>query len=181
LFKVEISPNLNKSGPCLIPQAYTARDIGDAYKWSQSLPAPAREEMKTMEQMVYAYLKAKTQGALNNNNYQPDGIKKSVEFQKTLLNLKSELEQFDSAPAAPATPVSQAYQNSLGATTQSFANQSPTIETQRADFPKTELKLDSKSRQIIEDIREGLNLSSDMEVIRMSLVLAHKTVKNLIE
>ncbi|MBK9292888.1 MAG: hypothetical protein IPM57_00320 [Oligoflexia bacterium] len=147
-----------------IPQAYTSRDMSEAYKWLQTLPPPLRDEFKTAEELVLSYLKAKRMGSLN--NFQPEPTKKTAEFQKTLQNLKAEMDQFDFEPA-PTTNVSN----------------SASLQPQQTNQPNilSQIKIDPKSRQIINDIRDGLNLSSDMEVVRMSLVLAHKSLKNLIE
>lgn len=173
-----------------IPQAYTSRDISEAYKWLQTLPPPLRDEFKTAEELVLSYLKAKRMGSLN--NYQPEAPKKTAEFQKTLQNLKAEMDQFDfEAPAqqSPATaphstqapvqqaatspaPVPSVSNNQLQQAHQAQINQQNIL---------SQIKMDPKSRQIINDIRDGLNLSSDLEVVRMSLVLAHKSLKNLIE
>ena len=158
----------------LIPQAYTARDVADAYKWLQTLPQPVRDEMKTAEQMVLNYLKAKTLGQLANYQFQEsqkESQKKSQEFHKTLQTLKTEMDQFDTQINVPTQQQQTVHQ-------QQPAQSQPMPQPQ---VPPQTLKMDPKSRQIINDIREGLNLSTDMEVIRMSLVLAHKAVKNLLE
>src|SRR5262245_36974220 len=137
----------------MIPQAYTARDIGEAYKWIQTLPPNVRDEMKTMEQMVLHYLRAKSMGNLANFQLEQQ-TKKSQDFQKTLQSLKVEMDQFD--PPAPQPPPPTAVAPSVTV--------SAPAQTQ-----ETSLKLDSRSRQIVNEIKEGLNLSSDMEVIRMCL------------
>ncbi len=180
----------------MIPQAYTARDIGEAYKWIQTLPPHVREELKTMEQMVLNYLRAKSMGTLD--KFQPDAqTKKSHDFQKTLQNLRAEMEQFDPPEVVPQAqphyeatqPVNpnvfpQAQQQQQGQAMQVQVQMQSQQAQQQTPSPAqllNSLKLDPKSRQILNEIRDGLNLSSDAEVIRMCLVVAYKTIKNLIE
>ncbi len=166
----------------MIPQAYTARDIGEAYKWIQTLPPHMKEELKTMEQMVLSYLKSKSMGTLG--NYASEGPKKSQEFQKTLQNLKAEMDQFDFVRSDEPTPPVAVPQSAAPAQPQPNAVPQISQIAQQAPLQPNllaALKLDPRSRQIVNDIKDGFNLSSDLEVIRMSLVLAHKTLKNLIE
>jgi hypothetical protein len=193
----------------LIPQAFTTRDMSEAYKWLQTLPASVREEIKSMEQVVSLYLRAKRLGGalptreevssyvLPRQEAVLENSKSGQEFQKTLKNLKHELEQFDFAGgnggpegqiplskmpslenfAAPqqASHLATAAQNSQPQLVL------PPVANNAANNVVAALRLDPRSRQIVNDIRENLNLSSDVEVIRMSLVLAHRTLKDLLK
>lgn len=168
----------------MIPQAFTTRDMSEAYKWLQSLPPTIREEMKSMEQVVSLYLRAKRFGGsvptTDELNQAPkfhtetEAPKSSQDFQKALKGLKHELEQFDFAPS-PQPPQAQAPAN----TQTSNESAEPPLPPQSTPNILSSLRLDPKSRQIVNEVRESLNLSSDMEVIRMSLVLAHKKLKDL--
>jgi hypothetical protein len=187
----------------LIPQAFTTRDMSEAYKWLQSLPPNIREEMKSMEQVVSLYLRAKRLGGavpggdeLGQASKQAahEAPKSSLDFQKALKGLKHELEQFDFAPNAQQptlTPQQTAPENqqqpqqqppSPPAQQQVTPPHQPSIADIPAHAPNilSSLRLDPKSRQIVNEVRDGLNLSSDMEVIRMSLILAHKKLKELL-
>ena len=161
----------------MIPQAYTARDISEAYKWLQTLPPSIREEMKTMEHMVLNYLRAKSMGTLTNFTVQSAPAK--PEIQKTLQNLKAEMDQFDFSPASQVTqpqPTAAPAQQQA-----SVLTPSPTpVEPAAIQNILSTIKMDPKSRQIMNEIREGLNLSTDLEVVRMCLVVAHKSIKNLL-
>jgi len=186
----------------LIPQAFTTRDMSDAYRWLHTLPPNIRDEMKSMEQVVVMYLKAKRLGIpvptkedldnlrLATSTPPPPSIaepsKNSLEFQKTLKNLKTELDRFDfnSPPPPPQeipleggkpqepTPQYQNHHQGNG------VNPPPIAETPNI---LSTLRMDPKSRQIVTEIRDGLNLSSDIEVLRMSLVLAHKMLRDLVK
>jgi hypothetical protein len=206
--------------------------MSEAYKWLQTLPQNIREEMKSMEQVVSLYLRAKRLGgALPTKEelaaYKPNPAetRSSQEFHKSLQNLKHELDQFDFAAApvqghahtnarineqtntqsnarthAPAFGQSQGAAVAHATPAAPFAHRPmPSADalstgrvpdsdplaavTNQAPAPSAgqylaALKLDPRSRQILSDIRESLNLSSDIEVIRMSLVLAQKALKD---
>lgn len=189
--------------------------MSEAYKWLQTLPASVREDLKSMEQVVSLYLRAKRLGG----QIPPQeleatlGAKKEApaktpqDFQKTLKELQFELQQFDMGPGQ--TPGPQAMQQmplvapqthtgvrgngpSVGAGAAAQAAPIAPSGTESigpgagapqaaASGPLAALRLDPKSRHLINEIREGLNLSSDQEVIRMSLVLAHKSLKELLK
>jgi len=191
--------------------------MADAYKWLQTLPANVREEMKSMEQVVSLFLRAKRLGGAlptkeDIQNFAPkvpEQSKSSQEFQHTLKHLKHELEQFDfdsnqahsSGPnSAGSTSISVGLPSSLAGHTGRSQNQpqvplevdltnqaatsqggvqTPTTVPHQPNLISA-LRLDPKSRQIVNEIRESLNLSSDVEVLRMSLVLAHKALKDIL-
>lgn len=153
-----------------------------------------------MEQVVSLYLRAKRQGgALPTKEeleaYVPptasptlEHSKSSIEFQKTLKNLRHELEQFDFAGnPLPQAPIQTPGPSSHAVHQASSPHHAPhpttenTGATSNAAHLLAALRLDPRSRQIVHEIREGLNLSSEVEVIRMSLVLAHKNLKELLK
>jgi hypothetical protein len=166
--------------------------MGEAYKWLQTLPPNIRDELKSMEQVVSVYLKAKRLGgglptaedlemlktSSGNLAAAPVEVQKSSqEFQKTLKNLKTELDRFDNEAAqAVAQPRQIELESAAGPLGPSTNGAAPSPANLMAA-----LRMDPRSRQIVNDIREGLNLGSDIEVIRMSLVLAHKTLRDLLK
>ena len=174
--------------------------MSEAYKWLQTLPASLREEVKSMEQMVSMYLRAKRLGGAlptKEELSEPENSKSSQEFHKTLKTLKHELEQFDfagsatnTAPASSTTgtvpetlrPLPDHPQQAGPAHGQGQGHQAaPSAALSAAGQALAALRLDPRSRQIVNEIRESLNLSSDMEVIRMSLVLAHRALRDLLK
>ncbi len=177
----------------MIPQAFTTRDMSDAYKWLHTLPPNVRDEMKSMEHVVVLYLKAKRLGVSIPSKEDLESLKSatsgappsiaepsknSQEFQKTLKNLKTELDRFDFSPNS--TPAPQEIQLEGP---QAPIGTAPLATAVHADPPNilSALRMDPRSRQIVTEIRDGLNLSSDIEVLRMSLVLAHKTLRDLVK
>ncbi len=224
----------------MIPQAYTTRDMSEAYIWLQTLPPTIREELKSMDQIVSLYLRAKRFGGVlptaeeigknTRQQVQDEAPKSSQDFKKALKGLKHELEQFDYAEgssqagaqnqqhsnqqqtgsqqtaqqnthhqasynqdASPRAPEAQANSNGhrpvqtassnhinghIELTAVKAAPEAPLAQPATPNLLSS-LRLDPKSRQIVNEIRDNLNLSSDMEVIRMSLVIAHKKLKDL--
>ena len=173
--------------------------MSEAYKWLQTLPPHIREEIKSMEQGVFLYLKTKRLGGGIPNVEDlksgagpstPQTPKASQEFQKNLKDLRVELAQFDFAPPQTNQPVNpQPQQQYTGhgfhqGQQQTVANPPPQPTVSHYAAPPTPapvpedtaaqlfsaMRLDPRSRHIITEIRDGLNLSSDLEVIRLSLV-----------
>lgn len=214
----------------MIPQAFTTRDVSEAYKWVLTVSPSVRDSIKTVDQLVALYLKVKRFGGSALEEFmntieskapapaQPAPQTKSAEdFQKTLKGLKVELDQFDFSnngaatasngsanhtvtPAQTSTVAPQVLQNSQQqssiqiqqppiaqhtATAQQTA-QAPTpnvqpqsVQTTTTPHIQAAFALDARSKQIIHEIRESLNLGSDIEVIRMSLVLAESKLREL--
>ena len=83
---------LSKKGSNLIPQAFTTRDTTEAYKWLLTLPQSVRDEMKSMEQVVSLYLRAKRLGGgiptTEELNLKNGTTKTSKDFQKSLKDLQ---------------------------------------------------------------------------------------------
>ncbi len=210
----------------MIPQAVTTRDMTEAYKWLQTLPPSAREELKTMDQVVSLYIRAKRlgvplpsfdQGSSSLANAS-ENQKSSQDFHKTLKNLQVELQKFDDGsgaiavkppigtinpiPTQNSTPIPSTSQGAqqgqlsmslpllhqansqitapLPQSTQNVGTEDGHSHNSHGNL-LTAMRMDPKSRHIINELREGLNLSSDVEVIRMCLVLAHKSLKELIK
>ncbi|MCC6278355.1 MAG: hypothetical protein IT289_10625 [Oligoflexia bacterium] len=179
----------------MIPQAFTTRDVSEAYKWVQSVSPSVRESIKTVDQLVALYLKVKRFGgaALDEFMLQQDGAsrpevptppvqsKSAEDFQKTLKGLKAELEQFDFSPTphqATAPQVASAESTAATAPTEP-TNPAPPQAPRTAPHPMSD-HLDPRSRQIISEIKEHLNLSSDQEVVRMLIVLGAQRLKSLL-
>src|ERR1700677_4067521 len=93
--------------------------MSEAYRWLHTLPPSVRDEMKSMEHVVVLYLKAKRLGVTVPSKEDLESLKSapppaptiaepsknSQEFQKTLKNLKTELDTFDFVPNSSAQTV----------------------------------------------------------------------------
>jgi hypothetical protein len=162
--------------------------------------------MKSMEQVVSLYLRAKRLGAGNPTqeqmNQKPPTTKSSQEFQRSLKDLQHELEQFDLGPDPSATSQAKMadelseekdqvhiqegqHEHMQGQSKVQVQVQVQTPTQSQPHAARSENTLasilkDPKSSTILKEIREGLNLSSDVEVIRMSLVLAYRELRSLL-
>jgi outer membrane biosynthesis protein TonB len=177
--------------------------MSDAYKWLHTLPASGREEMKSMEQVVSLYIRTKRLGQNvpskeDVENYRPPVVapnpqdQKSQEFQRTLKGLRTELDGFDfdnnQTPQAPPqvspTPPKQEFKYEPKFEPRPEPKSEPKSEIrpepENAPPVSSGLRMDPRSRQIVNEIRESLNLSSDAEVLRMSLVLAKKALQSIL-
>ena len=160
------------------------RDVSDAYRWAQTLPSTVREEFKSGEAKVAAFITTKRlnnpivsavpETRLTPTTLAPEHSRSAQDFQKALKDLQPELNQFDFAPTPPTPTATQ---------TSSQTAQSVTITkvtTQQATQRSIPEELDSRSRAALQEIREGLNLSSDIEAIRVCIAMGHKHLKSLL-
>jgi hypothetical protein len=173
-----------KRGLILIPQAFTTRDTTEAYKWLQTLPPSVKDEMKSMEQVVSLYLRAKRLGGgvptSEELNVKNGATKNPEDFQKSLKDIQMELEKFNLGPDPSATSQAKVAHD-LAAPSTVTVTSATTETTSTTATIASSLRFDPKSREIISEIRDGLNLSSDMEVLRLSLIIARKNLDNLLD
>jgi hypothetical protein len=92
-------------------------------------------------------------------------------FLNDLKSLASELEQFESP--APHFPTSFVKSNVEIHSEPPVTMPTPTVK------PASQSSLDTKSNELIQDVKKQLNLSSDNEVIRLLLVLGYERAKTI--
>ena len=156
-------------GPATLPpQAYTRDILAKAYLWAQSQPESIKKLATTPDALVGLFLRAQRNGDTSFENIAPVS---RDNFMNDLKSLASELEQFDGQPKVTHMPA----QLPSAPLTQTQTQTIQTVQTQTATIQQT--NLDSKSKDMIQDVKNQLNLSSDSEVLRLLIVLGYEKAK----
>lgn len=156
----------------LPPQAYTKDTLLKAYQWLTGQSASIKEMASSPDILVSLYLKATRDG---DSALERPSIKN---FKTELKSLAGMMGELDRGPLA-TTPMPQSFmsspQQAMETTTQTVVlSQQTTTPAQSLD------SLDARTRDMIREVKEGLNLSSDMEALRLLVKLGHTRSKGLL-
>lgn len=156
----------------LPPQAYTKDTLTKAYTWLLHQNASIRELATTPDILVSLFLKAQRNGdeALDTPSIQ--NFKNEL---KSLAGMMGELEDKKipaPQPQAPPIATRQAPQ------TQHFSSPAPAPATPTVAVDVVS-QLDTKTKAMMAEVREHLNLSSDVEVMRFLISLGYHKAKSL--
>jgi len=167
----------------LPPQAYTKDTLLKAYSWLQNQPNNIKEMASTPDVLVSLYLKATRdgEGALDRPSIQ--NFKNEL---KQLAGMMGELE----APAPPMAPSTSPLTSLMATNVNSAQRQGIPLETlaspsmnltpnPAATHQPYQVHLDSKSWFMIQEVKETLNLSCDLEALRAVIKIGHTKVKSL--
>ncbi len=135
----------------LPPQAYTKETLQKAYAWLLNQSASVKDMASTQDILISLYLKAQRNGDA------------SLET-PSIQNFKQELKNIATMMGDFQTPPSTATSSTTATTKDVTANLG---------------QLDLQSLQILSDVRQSLNLSSDMEVLRALIALGYKQFKKM--
>ena len=144
----------------LPPQAYTKETLQKAYHWLLNQNASIKEMASNQEILISLYLKAQRNGEAS---LEAPSI---LNFKQELKNLAHMMGDFSSnTPAAiPGTTSSVLIEKNK-----------PSVS------PVTgfHFELDQHSQIVIQDVKETLNLSSDVEALRALISLGFKAFKKI--
>lgn len=181
----------------LPPQAYTKETLVQAYAWLQSQSESIKEMATNPDILVSLFLKAKLQGdaALERPSIQ--------NFKSELKNLAGMMGEFEvvETPPMPAAPGTGATSTSsatfrfrssdfkdrqpqkLSQAQLSFETQPPPAQQPQA-APSTSsntlsAQMDSRSMDMIQEVKNRFNLSSDTEAMRLLIATGYNKVKDL--
>lgn len=168
-------------GPSTLPpQAYTRDILAKAYLWAQSQPDSIKKLATTPDALVGLFLRAQRNGDISFENVAPVS---RDNFMNDLKSLATELDQFD-VPGQINKTHSHPPANAIQINVQTSPAQTPS-----ANYPQHQAQqlppngasqffnLDNKSKELIQDVKSHLNLSSDTEVIRLLIVLGYEKAK----
>ncbi|MEK6774397.1 MAG: hypothetical protein AABY64_10675 [Bdellovibrionota bacterium] len=152
----------------LPPQAYTKDTLLKAYSWLQNQPNNIKEIASTPDILVSLYLKTTRdgEGALSRPSIQ--NFKNEL---KQLAGMMGDLE----APVAPAAPMPTA--PSVAPVLPPLAS-AMNYSNETSNTSAYQVHLDSKSWFMIQEVKENLNLSSDMEALRALIKIGSARIKN---
>lgn len=167
----------------LPPQAYTRDVLAQAYNWLKTQPAQIKERATTADSLVSLYLQARRSGAAGATNpsssWSSEAPASSEAFKNDLKNLAQGLKAFDqtneSATTGPAPMIDPPppEEESVFSPTQA-ANQSPLI------MVSPMLNLDPKSLNMVKEIQNKLNLSTEAEALRALIALGYERLKPIL-
>ncbi|HVK61185.1 MAG TPA: hypothetical protein VM432_06525 [Bdellovibrionales bacterium] len=161
------------------PQAYTREMLTTAFNWLQSQPEPVKKLATTPDSLVGLYRRAQRYGSVS---LEADAPVSSQTFMSDLKNLAEGLKQFEEpAPQPKPTPVaapppagaSANFQPQMAREPQHSAAVAPSMASSVAG-------LNDRSRQMLQEVRISLNLSSDAEAMNLMVALAYKNLKSLL-
>ncbi len=174
------------------PQAYTRDTLVQAYAWLQNQNDSIKEIASTPDILVSLYLKYKSQG---NDFLERPSIKN---FKAELKNLAGLMGDLDSNPTAnnhapPLQNTNPKNPNVASQTAQPNNNRqaAPKEEAIQKDSSFSEPpsysskkatdSLDSTTQNLIREVKEMMNLSSESEALRLIVSVGHKQLKNLMK
>lgn len=159
----------------LPPQAYTKDTLTKAYMWLLHQNANIKELATTPDILVSLFLKAQRNGdeSLDTPSIQ--------NFKNELKSLASMMGELGPTVAEPAPVV-----RSFHAQAEAAPKPKPQAPPQAQAAPSATQnvsgslsQLDTKSQFMVNELREQLNLSSDIEVLRLLISLGYNKAKNL--
>lgn len=181
----------------LPPQAYTKETLIQAYNWLRSQPAHVQELAKSPDALVSLYSKAQIHGEnyLSRTNLQ--SFKSEL---KNLAHMMGDLDEPNSQQPQQNTvnpptsslkkgmgnPPPPSIQSNFGANA-SINNMTPMISesnlplfaslNQMQHEPDLKSLLDTRSWNMIQEIKNHLNLSSETEALRVLIALGYQKIR----
>jgi t-SNARE complex subunit (syntaxin) len=159
----------------LPPQAFTKETLQKAYTWLLNQSASVKDLATSQDMLVSLYLKAQRNGEAS---LETPSIQN---FKQELKNLASMIGDLQTPQPIPAASTTNSYgvvgltQNFKEATTAAAASSNNNSSSSNNSLGQ----LDLQSLQILADVKQTLNLSSDIEALRALISLGFKQFKKL--
>ncbi len=186
------------------PQAFTREMLSQAFVWLQAQPDSVRELAKNPETLISIYLKTQRSQLFNqkklesqNSNPYADAPVTAQNFMTDLKSLAEGLKQFEdpAAQSLPLVPQQEQYiaqpsptvqprsevRNEVRSEVRSEIHQPKNNAHAAQVSPEKTSQLNSNSQYMIREVKEKLNLSSDLETLNMLVAIAYKNLKSLID
>lgn len=157
----------------LPPQAYTKDTLLKAYQWLMLQNPSIKEMATTPDILVSLFLKATRDGE---GALERPSIKNFKNELKSLAGIMGELDRTPGSPTqAPPPPPVQVMPNpsSIAAGTQTQVSYTEKTVTATTRAPDVLELLDPCSLAMIREVKEGFNLSEDLEALRMLIKIGH--------
>ncbi len=154
--------NLMSVNP-LPPQAYTKDILQKAYTWLLTQSPAIKEIASSQEMLIGLYLKAQRNGDASLETPSIQNFKQEL---KSLAGIMGDLQ--------PTSPAVTQNKNSSNTSPQAYFHQ-PAV--QPLVQPSLTSTLDPASLQAIAEVKQTLNLSSDIEAMRALIALGHRQFK----
>lgn len=149
----------------LPPQAYTKETMLKAYQWLMGQHSSIKEMATTPDILVSLYLKTTRDGsaALDRPSIQ--------NFKNELKSLAGMMGELDRPVVQPPLQTQTQTQTQV-----SYTEKTLTATTQTRDLVEV---LDASTKGMIQEVKEELNLSSDLEALRMLVKIGYGRAKGL--
>ncbi len=165
----------------LPPQAYTKETLLKAYNWLQNQSDQVKELATTPDQLVSLYLKSTRLGQDSLQRYtsmtpnqtttaQTEDRPSLQSFKSELKNLAGMMDGLEKPPVVQQQPIQQ---------TQAAAPVTNTYVSAPAPRTNTALQYDEMTQNLIQEVKNELNLSSDVEALRMLVKIGYQKVRSL--
>jgi hypothetical protein len=187
----------------LPPQAYTKETLVQAYAWLQSQSESIKEMATTPDVLVSLFLKAKLQG---NSALERPSIQNFKNELKSLAGMMGEFEVVETPESIHATGFSASStptSNPSGTSTYRFRSQDfkerlnektetlrgtppppPPLQSEEKISTRASLAregLDTRSLDMIQEVKIQFNLSSDTEAMRLLIAIGYNQVTSLLK
>ena len=158
----------------LPPQAYTKETLLKAYNWLQSQSDQVKEYATTPDQLVSLYLKS---GRVSSDTLQrmapidPPSLQNFKSELKNLAGLMGDLEKpqiYTPPPQQASSPTSQQQQNPP-----------PNTYVPASQASVSTVAYDEMTQSLIREVKNELNLSTDIEALRMLVKIGYQKVRSL--
>ncbi len=148
----------------LPPEAYTNRELAQAYSWLMNQPEQIQRLGTTKEAVICLYKRAVRGG----EPIHESPTMSSDAFQSDLKNLADVVRSFEAPLMAPQAPP------------QRSQNMAPAQNTTPSVISSGGIELDDKSWKMIQMVKSELNLSHDMEAIRLLIKVGFERVSSVL-
>lgn len=153
----------------LPPQAYTKETLQKAYAWLLNQSPSVKDLATTQDMLISLYLKAQRNGEASLETPSIQNFKQEL---KNLASMIGDLQTPTAAQAATA-PIS------TSAPAVSAPSQVQGAKSSDKSSGSNLGQLDLQSLQILSEVRQTLNLSSDIEALRALISLGYKQFKKM--
>ncbi len=184
----------------LPPQAFTKETLQKAYTWLLNQSPSVKDLATTQDMLVSLYLKAQRSGEASLDTPSIQNFKQEL---KNLASMMGDLQSQNPVSIPINTPAPTQYQQSTQQASQSnsqhvknaaasgLAGLTQTIKeaaahpasVRQSDSSSSHNnnlgQLDMQSLQILVEVRQFLNLSSDIEALRALITLGYKQIKKI--
>lgn len=178
----------------LPPEAYTREVLVKAYDWLSTQSSSVKSRATSADSLVALYLQAKRRNFSEHGSttaYEPPTAASVEAFKEDLRNLAEGLRQFDDPLAPPPQPVIATQPASeasrLAGFVADWAPQPQSPPPPAAPAPSmhpvtmaSNLPLDAKSREWVQEVQRRLNLTSESEALRALLAVGYERLRDIL-
>ena len=167
----------------LPPQAFTKETLQKAYTWLLTQSASVKDMATSQDMLVSLYLKAQRNGEASLDTPSIQNFKQELKNLASMIgDLQTPQNGTNSSPS-PANTNIQTKSLPVTGLPQTIKESAPIAPTgsgnNSSGSPSSLGQLDIQSLQALSEVRQALNLSSDIEALRALIALGYKQFKKM--